>query len=183
MLSLVWWYPRMVDIATVVVKSSHSCLWSFGEGEQTFLLSMGGWSLRKVSSCSSLRIAQYRCCKCQFRPRWRCAEQLVVIRTLPIFCVWTSGNAENLEAFYPTTLVERRYDILLFLYSASGLDRIVLTGKPSFEMATLPYLESGKNVHNLSKFLGNVIDPLNFIKGAALIELKKLKFMIFLLLK
>lgn len=60
----------------------------------------------------------------------------------------------------------------------NGHDWLRFTGKPSFKIVTFPYLERGKKSHNMSNHPGNVIDSLEFIKGAALNELKN-KFKLF----
>lgn len=84
---------------------------------------------------------------------------------------WPEETAD-LEAFYPTTLLETGHDILFFWVARMVMMGIGLTGKLPFKTVLLHSLVRDKKGRKMSKSLGNVIDPLEVINGAALQNLE-----------
>lgn len=83
------------------------------------------------------------------------------------------NETEDLEAFFPTTLLETGHDILFFWVARMVMMSIGLTGKLPFRTVLLHSLVRDKKGRKMSKSLGNVIDPLEVINGAALKDLEK----------
>eukprot|EP00178_Gracilaria_changii_P010977 TRINITY_DN31659_c0_g3_i1.p1 TRINITY_DN31659_c0_g3~~TRINITY_DN31659_c0_g3_i1.p1 ORF type:complete len:1075 (-),score=200.71 TRINITY_DN31659_c0_g3_i1:2864-6088(-) len=81
-------------------------------------------------------------------------------------------NTEDLDAFYPTSVLETGHDILFFWVARMVMMGIGLTGKLPFKTVMLHSLVRDKKGRKMSKSLGNVIDPLEVIHGA---ELKSLE--------
>lgn len=77
-------------------------------------------------------------------------------------------KSKDLEAFYPTTLLETGHDILFFWVARMVMMGIGLTGKLPFKTVLLHSLVRDKKGRKMSKSLGNVIDPLEVINGATL---------------
>lgn len=82
-------------------------------------------------------------------------------------------DSPDLDAFYPTTLLETGHDILFFWVARMVMMGLGLTGKLPFNTVLLHSLVRDKKGRKMSKSLGNVIDPLEVINGAALSELEK----------
>ncbi|CDF38815.1 unnamed protein product [Chondrus crispus] len=82
-------------------------------------------------------------------------------------------KTKDLEAFYPTTLLETGHDILFFWVARMVMMGIGLTGKLPFKTVLLHSLVRDKKGRKMSKSLGNVIDPLEVINGATLNELSE----------
>ncbi|CAN8064271.1 unnamed protein product [Agarophyton chilense] len=82
-------------------------------------------------------------------------------------------KTDDLEAFYPTSLLETGHDILFFWVARMVMMGIGLTGKLPFKTVMLHSLVRDKKGRKMSKSLGNVIDPLEVIHGAALKSLEE----------
>ena len=84
---------------------------------------------------------------------------------------WPDLNSEELKTFFPTDLLETGHDIIFFWVA-----RMVFMSY--FFMDTLPFhtvylhpIVKDKEGRKMSKSLGNVIDPLQIIRGAPLQDL------------
>lgn len=82
-------------------------------------------------------------------------------------------KTNDLEAFYPTTLLETGHDILFFWVARMVMMGIGLTGKLPFKTVLLHSLVRDKKGRKMSKSLGNVIDPLEVINGTTLQALEE----------
>lgn len=85
---------------------------------------------------------------------------------------WPNETAD-LEAFFPTTLLETGHDILFFWVARMVMMGLGLTGKLPFKTVLLHSLVRDKKGRKMSKSLGNVIDPLEVINGTTLKELEE----------
>ncbi|KAI0565338.1 Valine--tRNA ligase [Gracilaria domingensis] len=81
-------------------------------------------------------------------------------------------ETEDLQAFYPTSVLETGHDILFFWVARMVMMGIGLTGKLPFKTVMLHSLVRDKKGRKMSKSLGNVIDPLEVIHGASLKSLE-----------
>ncbi|GMI36017.1 hypothetical protein TrCOL_g4419 [Triparma columacea] len=77
-------------------------------------------------------------------------------------------NTEDLEAFYPTSLLETGLDIIFFWVARMVMMGLQLTDKLPFHTVYLHAMVRDKNGRKMSKSLGNVIDPLEVIRGCTL---------------
>lgn len=82
-------------------------------------------------------------------------------------------KTEDLEAFYPTTLLETGHDIIFFWVARMVMMGIGLTGKLPFRTVLLHSLVRDKKGRKMSKSLGNVVDPLEIINGTTLTALSE----------
>lgn len=95
-------------------------------------------------------------------------------------CQWpytTLGNHGNdLETFYPTTVMAPGYDILLFWVSRMMMLSLYTQGKSPYKTIYLHGLVRDKDRQKMSKSKGNVIDPLGVAEeyGADAIRLSLL---------
>lgn len=78
------------------------------------------------------------------------------------------NETKDMEAFYPTTMLETGYDILFFWVARMVMMGLGLTGKLPFRSVCLHPMVRDKRGRKMSKSLGNVIDPLYVIEGASL---------------
>lgn len=81
-------------------------------------------------------------------------------------------STEDLNAFYPTSVLETGHDILFFWVARMVMMGLGLTGKLPFKTVLLHSLVRDKRGRKMSKSLGNVIDPLEVINGAELNDLE-----------
>ena len=72
---------------------------------------------------------------------------------------WPDKTAD-LEAFYPTALLETGLDILFFWVARMVMMGLQLTDKLPFNTVYLHAMVRDKDGRKMSKSLGNVIDPL-----------------------
>jgi len=77
-------------------------------------------------------------------------------------------NTADLQAFYPTQLLETGLDILFFWVARMVMMGLHLTGKLPFTTVYLHAMVRDKYGRKMSKSLGNVIDPLEVINGCLL---------------
>jgi len=78
------------------------------------------------------------------------------------------NNTEDLQAFYPTTLLETGMDILFFWVARMVMMGLHLTKTLPFSTVYLHAMVRDKYGRKMSKSLGNVIDPLEVINGCSL---------------
>ena len=77
-------------------------------------------------------------------------------------------QTEDLEAFYPTSLLETGLDILFFWVARMVMMGLELTDQLPFHTVYLHAMVRDKDGRKMSKSLGNVIDPLEVINGCSL---------------
>ncbi|TNN02795.1 hypothetical protein fugu_010282 [Takifugu bimaculatus] len=77
-------------------------------------------------------------------------------------------ETEDLNVFYPGTLLETGHDILFFWVARMVMMGLKLTGKLPFKEVYLHAVVRDAHGRKMSKSLGNVIDPLDVITGIAL---------------
>lgn len=82
-------------------------------------------------------------------------------------------NTADLQAFYPTQLLETGLDILFFWVARMVMMGLHLTDKLPFTTVYLHAMVRDKYGRKMSKSLGNVIDPLEVIHGCTLEDLLK----------
>ena len=82
-------------------------------------------------------------------------------------------SAQEMERFYPTTLLETGHDILFFWVARMVMMGLKLTGKLPFSTIYLHTMVRDAHGRKMSKSLGNVIDPLHVIDGISLADLHK----------
>ncbi|XP_053998029.1 valine--tRNA ligase [Hylaeus anthracinus] len=82
-------------------------------------------------------------------------------------------NTEELDAFYPGTLLETGHDILFFWVARMVFLGEKLLGKLPFKEVYLHAMVRDAHGRKMSKSLGNVIDPMDVINGITLEELHK----------
>ncbi|CAM9186228.1 unnamed protein product [Phaeothamnion confervicola] len=80
-------------------------------------------------------------------------------------------KTEDMDAFYPTTLLETGMDILFFWVARMVMMGQQLTGRLPFSTVYLHAMVRDKYGRKMSKSLGNVIDPLEVIDGCSLAAL------------
>ncbi|XP_035274400.1 valine--tRNA ligase isoform X2 [Anguilla anguilla] len=80
---------------------------------------------------------------------------------------WPNAS-EDLDVFYPGTLLETGHDILFFWVARMVMMGIKLTGKLPFKEVYLHAVVRDAHGRKMSKSLGNVIDPLDVIMGISL---------------
>ncbi|XP_074540213.1 valine--tRNA ligase [Halichoeres trimaculatus] len=80
---------------------------------------------------------------------------------------WPNEN-QDLNVFYPGTLLETGHDILFFWVARMVMMGLKLTGKLPFKEVYLHAVVRDAHGRKMSKSLGNVIDPLDVITGISL---------------
>lgn len=77
-------------------------------------------------------------------------------------------NTDDMKAFYPTSLLETGLDILFFWVARMVMMGLELTNHLPFHTVYLHAMVRDKDGRKMSKSLGNVIDPLEVIRGCSL---------------
>ena len=77
---------------------------------------------------------------------------------------WPDADAEDMDYFYPTSVMETGYDILFFWVARMMMMGIENTGKPPFHTVYLHGLVLDPEGVKMSKTRGNVLDPLELIE-------------------
>ncbi|KAN0036180.1 hypothetical protein ACTA71_005484 [Dictyostelium dimigraforme] len=80
-------------------------------------------------------------------------------------------QTQDMENYYPTSLLETGSDILFFWVARMVMMGQQLTGKLPFEQVFLHAMVRDSHGRKMSKSLGNVIDPNDVIKGISLDQL------------
>ncbi|OWF42659.1 valine--tRNA ligase-like [Mizuhopecten yessoensis] len=80
-------------------------------------------------------------------------------------------KTNELEAFYPGTLLETGHDIIFFWVARMVTMGLELMGKLPFKEVYLHAMVRDAHGRKMSKSLGNVIDPIDVINGVSLAEL------------
>ena len=84
---------------------------------------------------------------------------------------WPDTSSEELKAFFPTDLLETGHDIIFFWVARMIFMSYFFMDEVPFHTVYLHPIVKDKEGRKMSKSLGNVIDPLQVIKGASLDEL------------
>ena len=84
---------------------------------------------------------------------------------------WPDTNSEELKAFFPTDLLETGHDIIFFWVARMIFMSYFFMDDIPFHTVYLHPIVKDKEGRKMSKSLGNVIDPLQVIRGASLEEL------------
>ena len=79
-----------------------------------------------------------------------------------------SLQTEDYKVFYPGTLLETGHDILFFWIARMVKLGLKLTGQLPFTEVFLHAMVRDAHGRKMSKSLGNVIDPVDVIKGVSL---------------
>ncbi|PFH31202.1 valyl-tRNA synthetase [Besnoitia besnoiti] len=82
------------------------------------------------------------------------------------------NETDDLQAFFPTTLLETGHDILFFWVARMVMMSLQLTGKLPFDTVFLHAMVRDAHGQKMSKSKGNVIDPLEVISGISLADLQ-----------
>ncbi|KAG5518928.1 hypothetical protein PMAC_002459 [Pneumocystis sp. 'macacae'] len=94
-------------------------------------------------------------------------------------CLWpfsTLGwpkETDDFKKFYPMSLLETGWDILFFWVARMIMVGIKLTGQVPFKEVFCHSLVRDSQGRKMSKSLGNVIDPIDVIKGISLEDMNK----------
>jgi len=83
------------------------------------------------------------------------------------------NQTPDLRKFYPNSLLETGHDILFFWVARMVMMGFELTDKLPFKQVLLHAMVRDAHGRKMSKTLGNVIDPLDMIKGITLEDLHK----------
>lgn len=83
-------------------------------------------------------------------------------------CDFCSLQTEDFKVFYPGTLLETGHDILFFWVARMVKLGLKLIGQLPFTEVFLHAMVRDAHGRKMSKSLGNVIDPVDVIKGVSL---------------
>ncbi|GFQ01299.1 valine--tRNA ligase [Phtheirospermum japonicum] len=91
----------------------------------------------------------------------------------PLSVLGWPDDTEDLKAFYPTSVLETGHDILFFWVARMVMLGMKLGGDIPFRKVFLHPMIRDAHGRKMSKSLGNVIDPLEVIRGVTLENLHK----------
>lgn len=78
---------------------------------------------------------------------------------------WPDNDAQDLQKYFPGTVMETGYDILFFWVARMIMMSLGLTGKVPFETVYLHGLVRDAQGRKMSKSVGNVIDPVHTLEA------------------
>ncbi|GFS72161.1 valine--tRNA ligase [Nephila pilipes] len=91
----------------------------------------------------------------------------------PLTALGWPSEEENLERYYPLSLMETGFDILFFWVARMVMLGEHITGKLPFTQVLLHGMVCDSHGRKMTKSLGNTIDPLDVIEGVSLETLLK----------
>ncbi|XP_057805457.1 valine--tRNA ligase, mitochondrial 1 [Salvia miltiorrhiza] len=91
----------------------------------------------------------------------------------PLSVLGWPDDTDDLKAFYPTSVLETGHDILFFWVARMVMMGMKLGGDVPFRKVYLHPMVRDAHGRKMSKSLGNVIDPLEVIRGVTLENLHK----------
>jgi len=91
----------------------------------------------------------------------------------PFSCLGWPDNTQDLQTFYPGSLLETGHDIIFFWVARMVFFGQKLMGKLPFRDVFLHAMVRDAHGRKMSKSLGNVIDPMDVIAGITLEELQR----------
>nr|CAB3267596.1 valine--tRNA ligase-like [Phallusia mammillata] len=92
---------------------------------------------------------------------------------LPFSIFGWPNQTQDLNKFFPGTLLETGHDIIFFWVARMVMFALGLTGKLPFKEVYFHAMVRDAHGRKMSKSLGNVIDPLDVVAGISLEELHK----------
>ncbi|KAK5654450.1 hypothetical protein OQA88_7361 [Cercophora sp. LCS_1] len=81
---------------------------------------------------------------------------------------WPKADSEDLKKYFPTTTLESGWDILTFWMARMIMLSLKMTGQIPFREIYCHSLVRDSEGRKMSKSLGNVVDPLDIIRGIEL---------------
>jgi valyl-tRNA synthetase len=81
----------------------------------------------------------------------------------PLTCLGWPGEDNELDEFYPTSLMETGWDILFFWVARMMMFGLHFTGQVPFRTVFLHSMVLGEDGHKMSKTKGNVVDPVELV--------------------
>ncbi len=81
----------------------------------------------------------------------------------PLTCLGWPGEDNELDRFYPTSLMETGWDILFFWVARMMMFGLHFTGQVPFRTVFLHSMVLGEDGQKMSKTKGNVVDPVELI--------------------